>query len=477
MAAAFFVNTPIGASPRGDFAADSRGAWAFAAAASAAASGDVAVGLQAAAAHALMQAPAPISKRSVSTLSLGDNQEFADPATPRLTRFMSEDIMGLLYPANATAPAAAEQDNSWGGLAGIREDSEEAGSPTNVDDSLMPALARGKSGDFLAGEDGNLLFRNRSDDLPFALLARARSENFSGLTREGFSGLTHILNPQPASAASAEPQQQPQQQQPASRDQEQVAKEEGKQHELDSESYDDEVHSGEDSSDTETRRAAAFLAKEAANARRMSTRNAGKPKRKLVDTDEEESDDDYVPGGKGAGRSAKRAKKASSSPGVKYSHNNRGAHVKGRPEMQETARRGQEHWAREVQELRERWREERCWEADSAFQGQLELLARRHIKSQHECLLRCLHIAAARGMVKPAPYNNGEGKSFLGWTGFSVMPNRAQEFREMVEAMFPTPLLENTLHNTFRRAGLVPGSWGEAWLGLSPFMYKKQGGN
>jgi hypothetical protein len=360
---------------------------------------------------------------------------------------MSEDIMGLLF------PTATNAQEGWSGLAGIREGSEEAGSPTNVDDNLVPSLAltRGKSGDFMS-EGHDLLFRNRSDELPMGL-ARARSENFSGLT--------HILG---QSVTTVETEQVP-----ATRmDDGSKAEESAKPGESESE----EESSSAESSDGEARKAAAVLAREATIARRMSTRNAGKPKRKIVDTDEEESDEEYIPGGKSMGRSsAKRAKKSSGS--YSGSHNNRGAHVKGRPEMQETARRGQEHWARQVQELREKWREERCWEADSAFQGQLELLQRRHIKSQHECLLRCLHIATGRGMVKPSTYNNAEGKSFLGWTGFSVVPSRAQEFREMVEEMFPSPLLENTLHNTFRRAGLVPGSWGEAWLGLSPFMYKK----
>jgi hypothetical protein len=42
----------------------------------------------------------------------------------------------------------------------------------------------------------------------------------------------------------------------------------------------------------------------------------------------------------------------------------RGAHVKDRPEMQEAARRGQEHWARQVQELRKTWSKLKCQKAN-----------------------------------------------------------------------------------------------------------------
>jgi hypothetical protein len=221
-----------------------------------------------------------------------------------------------------------------------------------------------------------------------------------------------------------------------------------------------------------------------AETKRMSLRQPSKAsKRRKSDDEDEESDEDYMPGkscfgGCSRSHTNKKAKKCSSSShhssgGGKYAHSNRGAHVKGRPEMQETARRGQEHWAREVQDLRELWSQVGCAQVNLAFPSQLELMTRRHIKNQHECLLRALHIATARGFLRPHNFNTAEGKSFLGWTGFDILPERAREFRQMIERMFPAPLLENTLHNTFRRAGLVPSSWGEAWLGLVPFMYKK----
>lgn len=455
LASTFLINTPIGASPRGDIIQDSKASWAFAASTTPAPVGDSCF-LHKEGNDNAIHAPAPISQRSVSTLSFGDNQDFTDQATPRLARYMSEDIMGLLYNSTANVQGETRQDNSWGGLNCIREGSNEPGSPTNVDNVDL-ALTRGKSSDYMLQDA--LLFRNRSEDLPM-LLARATSESFSGLN--------HIVNQRIAQEEECNAQEEEQHESATSHT------DSKKQVDVKEESDSDEAgeeptRSGEESSDTETRRVAAFLAQEASNARRFSARNAGKPKRKIVDSEEEWSDDEYLP----KGRKSKRAKKSSAAGAPRYSHNNRGAHVKGRPEMQETARRGQEHWARQVQELREKWREEQCNLADPAFKGQLELLARRHIKSQHECLLRCLHIATANGMVKPASYNNAEGKSFLGWTGFTVVPKRAQEFRAMVEDMFPSPLLENTLHNTFRRAGLVPGSWGEAWLGLSPFVFKK----
>ena len=31
----------------------------------------------------------------------------------------------------------------------------------------------------------------------------------------------------------------------------------------------------------------------------------------------------------------------------------------------------------------------------------------------------------------------------------------------------------NTVHNIFRRAGLVPGEWGKAWAGRAPFVFRQ----
>mmetsp|Transcript_34012 Transcript_34012/g.87198 ORF Transcript_34012/g.87198 Transcript_34012/m.87198 type:complete len:467 (-) Transcript_34012:141-1541(-) len=383
-----------------------------------------------------------VGKRSWSTLSFGDGQDpaatdaYLDHVPAALGRYTSEDFTALL---NREVSDAAPQ---WT-LGGIAEGSS---SPTNVD-FAAPAttgLVREKSTDF-ATVPASALLRAQSDDFSL-LLFRQRSNSMLqnqvlGGAADASTAGEHHHQGAPASQA---PQVATALSPPREEDEEAAS----------SESEESEV--GEEEP-----------------VRRTSARNAGKPKRKLVEL--EDSDDDYMPPSSSK-KGSKKARKAGGGGGKAaggYAHNNRGAHVKGRPEMQETARNGQRHWATEVQELRNKWNDARCWEANPAFQSQLELMARRHIKNQHECLLRALHIATARGMIDPLPFNTAEGRSFLGWTGFAVRPNRAAEFRTAVEEMFPQPLLENTLHNTFRRAGLVPGSWSDAWLGFAPFGYKK----
>ena len=52
-----------------------------------------------------------------------------------------------------------------------------------------------------------------------------------------------------------------------------------------------------------------------------------------------------------------------------------------------------------------------------------------------------------------------------------VVPKHAADFRRRIEKLFPQPLQENTLHTTFRRAGLVPDRWASGWSGIAPFIY------
>jgi len=399
-------------------------------------------------------------RTSASTLSLGEGQDAVDvylDAPVQLGRFASDDFMAVFSQPSDSAAAEAQQQQQWA-LAGIAED---ARSPTNVDFEAPAALPREKSTDFVRVD---ALVRAQSDDLANLLLLRRRSSNML----YGLGLLGEETSPASSAAAAAKPSSDTSAADETPNCPPNSAESLGPLKEEDEKSS----SSSDSESEEEMRR------QEQEPSRRQSARNVGKPKRKLADLDDE-SDEEYMPSASTKKHSShKKSKKASSAAashraGASYSHNNRGAHVRGRPEMQETARNGQRHWATEVQELRDQWSEARCAEANPAFQAQLELMARRHIKNQHECLLRALHIAAAKGMVDPLPFNTAEGKSFLGWTGFEVRPERAAEFREAVESMFPAPLLENTLHNTFRRAGLVPSSWSEAWLGLAPFGYKK----
>lgn len=398
-----------------------------------------------------------MGKRSWSTLSFGDGQDTTDTsfldtqAAGALGRFMSEDFQGFLNRESselAAILAKSEQAHDAAGVAqpmpfGLGGIAEGSASPTNVE-SAAPVFRGG-------------LQREKSSDM--ASLLRAQSDDFSlRLFRErSLTMLQSIGVPSDAaSAASRGECEAPACPPPSAESGTGSAA-------LPPTREEDEEDAAESSSSAESEA-------EEEPARRVSARNVGKPKRKLVELDD--SDDDYMPPSTSK-KGSKKAKKGGASRPSGYSQNNRGAHVKGRPEMQETARNGQRHWKDEVNNLRAKWQDARCFEANPAFQSQLELMARRHIKNQHECLLRALHIAAAQGMIDPAPFNTAEGRSFLGWTGFSVRPDRAAEFRSAVEEMFPQPLLENTLHNTFRRAGLVPSSWSDAWLGFAPFGYKK----
>lgn len=142
--------------------------------------------------------------------------------------------------------------------------------------------------------------------------------------------------------------------------------------------------------------------------------------------------------------------------------------------MAARARKGAEHWAMEVKAMRARWDERAECHTNEAFAWQVETCASLQIKSQHECILRALQLAAVDDLITPLPFSQDPDNSFLGWTGFQVHQAQAQDFRLRVEALFPKPLPENTLHTAFRRAGLVPDKWTSGWLGMSPFRFNLQ---
>ncbi len=149
--------------------------------------------------------------------------------------------------------------------------------------------------------------------------------------------------------------------------------------------------------------------------------------------------------------------------------------MKNRPEMQIKAREGQKHWGAMVQQLRKEWQERKIWEHNAHFREQISMCTRSHIKSQHECLLRQLQIALVDNMITLTPdanFSASEDNSFLGWTGFQIVPGQHEIFRTKIENLFASPPKENTLNNSVRRAGLVPKQcWSEAWSGTAPFKY------
>ena len=142
--------------------------------------------------------------------------------------------------------------------------------------------------------------------------------------------------------------------------------------------------------------------------------------------------------------------------------------------MQRRAQQGQEHWLTKVQAMREQWEERDDCRNTDAFQWQVEMCGQLQIKSQHECILRALQLAACDDLITPLPFSQDTEKSFLGWTGFQVHQEQAQAFRRRTENLFPIPLPENTLHTAFHHAGLVLDKWTSGWLGMTPFRFSLQ---
>ena len=150
----------------------------------------------------------------------------------------------------------------------------------------------------------------------------------------------------------------------------------------------------------------------------------------------------------------------------------RGAHVRGRPEMQKTARDGAAHWAAQVRVMRAAWAERAARRPAFAdeYSGQI-CASQGRIKSKQECLLRFLQLAADDGVVVPGPFGGG---GFFGWARFTVAGGRSGDFRRGLEGLFPAGFREDTLKETFRRAGLIPERfrWEEGWRGAVAFEFR-----
>ena len=154
---------------------------------------------------------------------------------------------------------------------------------------------------------------------------------------------------------------------------------------------------------------------------------------------------------------------------------NRGAHVRHRPDMQQAARDGAAHWQQQLRQVRGDWAAAAANSPEfrSRYQPQLDAAAG-NVKAKLECLLRTLQLAAHGGAILPAPAMDAApaGEGFFGWAGFVVAAGRAQEWRGAVERLFPAGYKEETVRETFRRAGLVPAGWRwqEGWSGRAPFV-------
>eukprot|EP00282_Hemiselmis_andersenii_P034409 CAMPEP_0169451768 /NCGR_PEP_ID=MMETSP1042-20121227/13874_1 /TAXON_ID=464988 /ORGANISM="Hemiselmis andersenii, Strain CCMP1180" /LENGTH=1168 /DNA_ID=CAMNT_0009563703 /DNA_START=1 /DNA_END=3508 /DNA_ORIENTATION=- len=151
-----------------------------------------------------------------------------------------------------------------------------------------------------------------------------------------------------------------------------------------------------------------------------------------------------------------------------------GAHVKDRPEMQEKARKGQEHWLNKVELLRKSWEAHPKCRDNKTYKDQVESCSQLQVKGLLECLLLTIQVAEADGLIEAGPFHDSPADmqmSFMGWTGFTVQAWRHKEFKERVEGLFQDKPKKNTLHTTFRRAGLVPDKWKNGWEGSAPFRY------
>jgi hypothetical protein len=138
--------------------------------------------------------------------------------------------------------------------------------------------------------------------------------------------------------------------------------------------------------------------------------------------------------------------------------------------MQRTARDGAAHWANCIRRVRSEWAA-RSNAFRAEYGSQVEAASGR-IKSKQECLLRFLQMAADDGVIAPGPFTAGGG--FFGWTRFAVTAGRAAEFRQALEALFPDGFREDTLKETFRRAGLIPErwQWDHGWRGTAAFEFR-----
>jgi hypothetical protein len=156
------------------------------------------------------------------------------------------------------------------------------------------------------------------------------------------------------------------------------------------------------------------------------------------------------------------------------SKSRRGEHVKNRPDMQRTARDGAAHWAARVREVRSEWAERAARRPEFAARfGAQAAAAHGRVKAKQECLLRFLQLAADDGAVAPAEFGPG---GFFGWRRFVVAAGRGDDFRRGLEGLFPAGFKEDTLKETFRRAGLLPERfrWEQGWRGGAAFEFRER---
>lgn len=176
----------------------------------------------------------------------------------------------------------------------------------------------------------------------------------------------------------------------------------------------------------------------------------------------------------------------------------RGQHVKNKPWMSAKGREGQRVWEDNLARVRQEWMNSGIprhpdLHIREMLLEQIECCKQRKMKKQKETLLLVLQMCAHRQVIHAFPfvhpssrvYNTCAPVSFLGWTGFQVIPHRAEAFADELIKLFPNLSAggssrqdlfssRSAMVEAFRRAGLQPetqGRWEDAFRGVLHFTF------
>jgi hypothetical protein len=183
--------------------------------------------------------------------------------------------------------------------------------------------------------------------------------------------------------------------------------------------------------------------------------------------------------------------------GMQEAQTKRGQHVKNKPWMSAKGREGQRAWEDNLARVRQEWLKSGIpahpdLHLREMLLEQIEWCKQRKMKKQKETLLLVLQMCAHRRVIRALPfvhpstqvYSTCAPVSFLGWTGFQVIPHNAEAFADELMKLFPNMAAGGTrkdlfssrsaMVEAFRRAGLlpeIPGRWEEAFRGQGRFTF------
>lgn len=166
--------------------------------------------------------------------------------------------------------------------------------------------------------------------------------------------------------------------------------------------------------------------------------------------------------------------------------------------MSAKGREGQRAWEDNLARVRQEWMNSGIphhpnLHLRETLLEQIEWCKQRKMKKQKETLLLVLQMCAHRRVIHALPfvhpssqvYNTCAPVSFLGWTGFQVIPHSAEAFADELIKLFPNLSAggssrqelfssRSAMVEAFRRAGLQPefqGRWEEAFRGHCRFTF------